>query len=735
MVLALIVLNAPISTTINEGVHIERAHAAYRCRDGSTPKRATYNTLRCDNGEAPVDDGALSWTSLEWWTSGAFLIYIAGIILGYAGWILNSSIYYFILTASDLIRKGLGDAIVFGWTTIRDLINLTFVFGLIYIGFMTIMKADTRQLKHAIPKIIMYAILINFSLYFAKVIIDLSNISAVEIYNTMALKANLGAGGVEGVDKGISGYFMDKLGLLHLFKSDTLLNQVNGTSGIAQNIGTQFGFGFAMIVSLLILIAAFVFFAGAILIAIRFIVLVLLLILSPVAFASGFIPGIHTEEWSKKWWSTMMSNAIFAPVYMLLLYLSMQMVNVGMLTGFKPAGATVDATGGLGNFVKGEGGETVGAMLNFILVAGFLVASLIVAKQAGAYGASTTLAWGKSIRQLGQRTVGRAIGGATFGLAGAAGRRTLGRLGTKGADSDRLKDMAARGGLSGIIGRRTLSASRSLEKASFDARRVGGMGKNLGIGEGQTGGYKQTLADVKKRDEEYAKSLGTVKDSDPQVLALKEAQKQRERELSLLKNEKEEAKRNKASAEELTKIDDSIKEKEEEIDKAKKAVDQEKNRRQIGSAVTFAETTDAGYKDLGERIKFNKDTLKARVKDLAKETDPKRAAQHRVAIAGLQEHIENLEKEQSARLTALREENGISTGYAGYIESYSKGFSGAAWSALYGRNRQMNKKSAEGLRDAYKKKDKEKEKKDTPKKEGGEKKEEPKKEEGGHDHH
>jgi hypothetical protein len=174
-----------------------------------------------------------SWMSFEWWTSGAFLIYIAGILLGYAGWILNSSIYYFILTAADLLRgtngPGIGTSIVEGWTIIRDIINLTFVFGLIYVAFMTVVKADTHDLKHAVPKILMFAILINFSLYFTKIIVDVSNVTSIEIHKAMSVQLGTGQSSDalqnNAIDDGISGYFMQRLGLLNLFYAEDVIGK------------------------------------------------------------------------------------------------------------------------------------------------------------------------------------------------------------------------------------------------------------------------------------------------------------------------------------------------------------------------------------------------------------------------------------------------------------------------------------------------------------------------------
>ncbi len=294
----LVILYLPFSPT-----HVSTVDRVYAACDLVTG-------VGCDEGDliggAPVEgsEAVEEMGIIDYFTSGAFLISITGVLLAFSGWILNSSIEYFVVGMGTYLgdtNRGMGAAIVQSWTIIRDLINLTFVFGLIYLAFLTIAKADTHKLKHGIANLLIGALLINFSLFFGKAVIDVANVTAIEIYEQMSTVTGMSASGEkETMDVGISGFFAQRLGIPTTINPIELLNSDQGTVAIETKTGT-FGFGFSIFISLVFLITSFVFIAGGILIAIRFIVLDLLIILSPDEFAFVFIKEVNTEEWPRMW--------------------------------------------------------------------------------------------------------------------------------------------------------------------------------------------------------------------------------------------------------------------------------------------------------------------------------------------------------------------------------------------------------------------------------------------------
>ena len=71
------------------------------------------------------------------------------------------------------------------WIVIRDLFNITLIFGLIFLGIKTILNADDSSTRRAIGMLLAAALLVNFSLYIAKLVVDISNFTAVQIYTEM----------------------------------------------------------------------------------------------------------------------------------------------------------------------------------------------------------------------------------------------------------------------------------------------------------------------------------------------------------------------------------------------------------------------------------------------------------------------------------------------------------------------------------------------------------------------
>ena len=63
-----------------------------------------------------------------------------------------------------------------GWGIVRDLVNMFFVLILLVIAFATILRFEPYGIKALLPKLIIAALLINFSLVLAGVVIDFSDV-------------------------------------------------------------------------------------------------------------------------------------------------------------------------------------------------------------------------------------------------------------------------------------------------------------------------------------------------------------------------------------------------------------------------------------------------------------------------------------------------------------------------------------------------------------------------------
>ena len=89
---------------------------------------------------------------------GAFLLFIAGLILDIT---ITETILQFATFANT---EGLNTA----WRTFRDLGNIFIVFALLTIAISTIIGSSSYMLKNLLAKVIIVALLLNFSLFFTK---------------------------------------------------------------------------------------------------------------------------------------------------------------------------------------------------------------------------------------------------------------------------------------------------------------------------------------------------------------------------------------------------------------------------------------------------------------------------------------------------------------------------------------------------------------------------------------
>lgn len=317
-----------------------------------------------------------------------------GWMVGVAGVLLNFSVNTFVVGFGDIFLGAggfgtIGAAVDLAWVAVRDIFNLTFIFGLVYIGFKMILNSDDANTRRWLVNLIMAALLVNFSLFITKFIVDFSNILATQIVNVFPPHP------VHAGQAGISNAFMEA------FNIETVWNGewINEYEGPAQG-EYAYIFGTAII----FLITAFVFAAGALLLIIRFIALCLYMVMSPLMFLGWVFPQLSSV--TRQYWSGFLGRAFYAPVYILMLYFSL------LILGAVPQGNL--ALSLAGREVE-QGVET--ALVTFILGAGFLIGSIVVASKMSVDGAATAIRVGNYARSRVQRGVQRTAYSASRGTA------------------------------------------------------------------------------------------------------------------------------------------------------------------------------------------------------------------------------------------------------------------------------------------------------------------------------
>ena len=471
-----------------------------------------------------------------------------GSFVAIAGYALDWSIHLFITQFGQMyIKYGIGAVVEGTWGTVRDIFNLTFIFGLVYIGFQIILGINESSAKRTIPLLIVAALLVNFSLFVVKFIVDFANLTALQIYNLFGVAKALGEG--KEVVGEAAGGAIDVLGTFGPSISLAFINTIGVTSLLSHGPGADTAEGvpmfytFGMIVVFLVLI--YVFFAAAILITIRFAALTFYMIFSPIMFLGWVFPGM--KKYSDQFWHGLFGQAFFAPALLFMLYITYQL-SAGL------AGDGLNREGGAAFENKADALDFAQFVPYLILIVVFMMASLIVAKKMANQGASMV---GK-VNDWAVSKAGLAAGGMTAGLVARAGRNTIGAGAYAVQNSKWGNELAARGGR---LGKMAYNGVGKVADSSFDGRKIGGVGKKMGIGEGRKGGMTTILKEEKESDEKFMKALGnrSADDYDPNTQIYKGEVAMLEKKLAREKNETERTQIKKDLATARKKYSDAVK--------------------------------------------------------------------------------------------------------------------------------------------------------------------------------
>ncbi len=344
------------------------------------------------------------------------------------------------------------------WAIVRDISNIFFILILLYVAIQTILGLG-HETKKVIVQVIIMALLINFSMFFSKVIIDTSNILALVFYNKINVATPIKIGDKVAVrvynaflsssktnveEKDISGgifasfdptrlmtaEFFEKAqvktssGSFLGFAAYTAAGAYFGPVGALVGAGaygvkaifsssTQIPDGLILtiiIVSGLIMgFAAYTFFVVGLTFIARIAELWILIIFSPFAFMSSSLPHllgnigyVGWEEWIKR----IMKLSFMAPIFMFFVYLIFKIVQVPFLNGL----------------IKPEQ-EIYQTMLLIILQA---LVVLILLHKAAKYAKDASGELGAAVIGGAKMLAGLAVGGAALGTA-VVGRSLIGQ--------------------------------------------------------------------------------------------------------------------------------------------------------------------------------------------------------------------------------------------------------------------------------------------------------------------
>ncbi|OGG94158.1 hypothetical protein A3G63_02030 [Candidatus Kaiserbacteria bacterium RIFCSPLOWO2_12_FULL_52_8] len=211
-------------------------------------------------------------------------------LLGVAAITLDNAVYFTVVTMGDVVNDL--SAIGVAWRILRDIGNIFLIFGFLAIGISIILGTELFGWKsNLLPKLLISAVLLNFSLFMTEAVVDVGNLFATQFYTQINGGQPAEPTNYSGfMNEGISNKIMGQVGLQRIYG-----DAMNNTLVFAP--GSSIVIGFMGII--LFMITGFVMFALAFILIARFVVLVFIIIAAPVGFAGYAIPKL--EGMSKKW--------------------------------------------------------------------------------------------------------------------------------------------------------------------------------------------------------------------------------------------------------------------------------------------------------------------------------------------------------------------------------------------------------------------------------------------------
>lgn len=327
-------------------------------------------------------------------------------------------------------------AVQSGWQIVLSFTNLGFVLGIIVIAFATILRMESYGMKQILWKLVVAALLVNFSLVIAGSIMSASNVASNVFYEASMKNNNL---------SNALGNAMAPQKFLQIKDASLLAvatDYVKDTFTVTGWIKYFINIFFVIIFTFLIILAFLTLF---IMLLMRAIILAFLLIVSPIIWLLWIFP--NTSQYWKQWWEQFVRWNFFAPAVYFFIYLAIMTAAGIQKAPLSSVTGAQSAVGSAANVFNDSGmiSDIFTHIANLFVVLGLLFGGIYVANKFGIAGGSIGV-------NLAQGT-GKAVGGWAGRKGTALASRPLRGKWGRGAVEKMQKWGAGRG----LVGR-TLSA-------------------------------------------------------------------------------------------------------------------------------------------------------------------------------------------------------------------------------------------------------------------------------------
>lgn len=341
------------------------------------------------------------------------IIYVpVAYFLSFTGYVFDAVVGFSI---SSKVAGG-GALVEDGWNMIRNITNGVFLIVVIYLALSLVLGIGATDAKRTLTVLIIIALLINFSLFFSRLVIDASNVAAYTFYSHL---------GVPKEDDNSEPHPILKeseTGIKERTISVNIVNAIKPQNLIGEDMYEDFtkpGDTQSSALIFLLLLATVVAFivatlllTGAVIFLARVVILWFLMILAPLAFVAFILP--KTKQYGEQWFQTLLSQAFIAPIYLFMLYIVIYFITNQQVQ----------------TFFKEENGDWLRDLVAILIIGIFYIIAL------GAISTVTQRAGGKAGQlgvQYGKMARSRALSATKS--AGGAGLRSTANRGGKLAES------------------------------------------------------------------------------------------------------------------------------------------------------------------------------------------------------------------------------------------------------------------------------------------------------------
>jgi hypothetical protein len=256
--------------------------------------------------------------------------------------------------------------VVYGWVVVRDVCNMFFIVVLLIIAFATILQVNGYDYKKDVPKLVIAAILINFSKMFAGLMIDVSQVIMLTFVNAFA------ANGANNLALAFQIQKYNSFAKAFTASSDNSFQFKLLLAAIA-------GFAAACIATVIVVVMM-------IALVMRIVMLWIYVILSPLPYLlSTFQKG---KSYADKWWGEFSKELIGGPVLAFFLWLALTVAKMpdsdlikngtttSAVSGYDASSSSLFLSGGTDLFTNGP-------FQKYLIVIGLMVGGLKIAGEAG----------------------------------------------------------------------------------------------------------------------------------------------------------------------------------------------------------------------------------------------------------------------------------------------------------------------------------------------------------------